>query len=75
MAMKSRSSRLTREGLERAARELAGLSLTPSELEALLNRLQSLREELRDLEKLAGPGVEPLPVVIIEGEDEPWPTT
>ena len=73
--MKSRSSRLTRDGLERAARELAGLSLTPIELEALLRRLESLREELGALEKLAGPGVEPLPVVIIEDEDEPWPTT
>ncbi len=73
--MKSRSSRLTREGLERAARELAGLNPTPSELEALLGRLQSLREELGALEKLVEPGVEPLPVVIIEGEDEPWPTT
>jgi len=73
--MMTRSSRLTREGLERAARELAGLSLTPSELEALLSRLQSLREELGALEKLVEPGVEPLPVVIIEGEDEPWTTT
>ena len=32
--MMTRSSRLPREGLERAAHELAGLSLTTTELEA-----------------------------------------
>ena len=68
--MMTRSSRLTREGLERAAHELAGLSLTTTELEALLSRLQSLREELGALEKLVEPGVEPLPGVRIEDEDE-----
>jgi hypothetical protein len=63
------SGRLTRQGVERAARELAGLSLTPGEVEALLSRLQALREELRALEEITGPGCEPLPFVIIEDVD------
>jgi Rad3-related DNA helicase len=59
------SRRLTREGLERAARELAGIKLSPTELEALLRRLQSLREELEVLEEWSGSGCEPLPAVVI----------
>jgi hypothetical protein len=73
--MTPRSSRLTQEGLERAARELAGLSLTRSGLEDLLSRLKSLREDLDALEELIGTGCEPLPSVRFEDEDEPWPTT
>ena len=73
--MTSRSGRLTREGLERAARELAGMDPTPRELEGLLHRLESLREELDALEKWLGPGCEPLPRITIEDEDEDerWP--
>jgi len=69
------SRRLTRQGLERAARELAGLSLTPCEVRALLDRLQSLHEELRALEELTGAGCEPLPAVVIEDADASWPKT
>jgi hypothetical protein len=69
------SRRLTRQGLERAARELAGLRPTPDEVKALLARLQSLHVELRALEDLIEPGCEPLPVVVIEDTDAPWPKT
>ncbi|MGH9461386.1 MAG: hypothetical protein ACRD1X_09220 [Vicinamibacteria bacterium] len=69
------SGRLTRQGLARAARELAGWSPTPGEVRALLDRLQSLHEELRALEEWTGPGCEPLPAVIIEDTDAPWPKT
>ena len=52
----TRSSRLPREGLERAAHELAGLSLTTTELEALLGRLKSIREALGALQARIGTG-------------------
>ncbi len=68
--MMTRSSRLTREGLERAAHELAGLSLTTTELEALLGRLKSIREALGALQARIGTECEPLPGVRIEDEDE-----
>lgn len=65
--MTSPSNRLTRKGLEGAS-ELAGMSLSPGEVEALLQRLQRVHEALAALEELADG--EPLPAVSLEDEGE-----
>ena len=54
--------------------ELAGMGLEPDERAPLLRRLQSLREKLEGLEHLVEPWVEPLPTIILDEEDDPWPT-
>ena len=66
--MSPSSKRPTRGELERAARELTGMNLSPRELETLLRRLDSVREALAALEDLADG--EPLLEFSLEGEDE-----
>jgi len=52
--------RLTPEGLDRFARERAGLDLEPEAREGLLGRLRQLEREARSFEPLIQPEDEPL---------------
>lgn len=58
-AKKRSPSKLTSRGPARLARELAGLELEPEAGEALLARLDALREGLQELAPLVDPNVEP----------------